>query len=291
MNLPNPTQIDAILDLAGHEPCPGVEILFGQDIGPMWQGRRQHATIYRPEVPSGAPAPALMALHGGGFQQGDPNGCGERGKYLAIALGMTTVSVSYRLAGENSPTFPGVLEDVAQGWRWVHQRAESLGLDPSRVAVSGSSAGVLLGAHLVVSSPLLAEAVAGYPSPSAFVAQWGPLDLVARWFDNGENAGAENMLLGTTYSADPALYHQASPLTHVRGPLPPALFLYGRQDRVVHARQGRLGLAAWGNRQAHAEYFVIDNIGHGVVGDNRQSRHFAIHKAAEFLASRLIGAA
>lgn len=85
---------------------------------------------------------------------------------------------------------------------------------------------------------------------------------MARWFDKHENPGAERDLLGTDYKTDPALYHRANPITYVNAPLPPALFIYGRQDRTAHARQGRIGDAAWKAAGAHSELIIIDNIGH-----------------------------
>lgn len=30
----------------------------------------------------------------------------------------------------------------------------------------------------------------------AFISGWGPLDFVARWYDNGENNGAEDAIVG-----------------------------------------------------------------------------------------------
>ncbi len=290
---PTPSQFDAILDLQGHEPCPGVAITPDIEIRPATPNApRLFGFLYQPERKPPSPAPGLLMFHGGGFCSGHPAGSGALAKILALTSGATVLCPSYRVGSPEKPAFPGILADGIAAWRWFAQQAPSLGADPARLAAGGSSAGVFLATHLAVRSPLVASALAGLPSPSGLIVEWGPLDFVARWFDNGENPGAEINLFGVGYAEAPALYHRASPLTHAHGPaLPPALFLYGRTDNVVHPRQGRLGLAAWRSADAHAELMVVDNVGHGVQGCNRASRRQALEKAAAFFAARVAQAA
>lgn len=286
-----PSVLDAILTQPGEQPCPGVEIDFPRSIGaaPERPGGEQfplEAMIVRPAKNPAQPGPALISWHGGGFQFGSPEGCGVLAKTLALTLGLSTIAPTYRLATVEKPTFPGVLDDALHAWRWVQAHAEELHIDPTRVAVAGESGGNLLAMHLAVASPLTPFAP-DENRPAAFLCQWGPIDFVTRWFDLNESAGPESVLLGADYTDSPALYHLASPLAHAFGPLPPALFVYGRQDTLVHPRQGRLGLAAWKSAKAHAELKVIPNIGHGAIGDTRESI-LALHRAAiGFLACRL----
>jgi acetyl esterase/lipase len=280
-------QRDAILDGQGHEPCPGVDIEFKRPLGtPADGGAQLHGTIYRPVNLPSAPTPVLLAFHGGGYQHGDPNGCGAIAKHLALTLGLTTVSASYRLANENTSTYPGILADAVQAYRWILSHAKDLHVDPRRIIVSGESAGVVLAAHLAVASPL-AGFTPDEPRPVAFVAQWGCMDFVARWFDLNENPGAERALLGGAYDQHPARYHRSSPVTYATGDLPPALFIYGRQDRVVHSRQGHIGHAAWQAVGAVSELHILNNIGHGVVGENRAQRAAILDTTTGFLAHKL----
>jgi len=281
-----PEQRAAILDGAGHDPCPGVEIEFKRAIGSAPGGPALHATIFRPTRPGPDPSPGLLAFHGGGYQKGDPNGCGEIAKTLALTLGITTVSASYRLATEDTPSFPGILDDALHAYRWISAHAAELHLNPRRIAVCGESAGVVLAAHLAVNHPRT-DFAPGEPGPAALIVQWGCLDFVARWFDLGEKPGAERVLFGASYVQNPALYHQASPITHASAPLPPALFIFGRQDPVVHARQGHLAHAAWQAADAHSELKILPNIGHGVDGGNRPQRADYLQAAVDFLSVHL----
>lgn len=281
-------QWDAILDRQGHEPCPGVRFEPGLALAEADAQRPAlTACVWRPEAAPAGPAPALVAFHGGGFCAGDPPGCGAIAKTLALALGVTTIAPSYRLGAPDRPVFPGIVHDAATAWRWAQTQAAALGVDPRRMAVSGESAGCLLAGHLGVQSPYVAELCAGLPRPAGLISQWGPLDFASRWYDNGENAGAEVNLFGPGgHAARPGRYLHASVLTWARGPLPPALFIYGRRDPTVHARQGRLGLAAWQDAGAHGELLVLENIGHGVQGDNRELRRQYLQKAVDFSAAR-----
>ena len=100
---------------------------------------------YRPLGPdNGDPTPALIFFHGGGWVTGDL----EHGAWLcaslAYRLGITVVSVDYRLAPEHP--FPAAVEDSIAAVEWVAGNAAELGLDPSRLAVAGDSAGGALAA-------------------------------------------------------------------------------------------------------------------------------------------------
>ena len=277
----------AILGRQGHEPCPGVDIAFKHPLGAAPDGGPAlHATLFRPTERPTAPAPVLLAYHGGGYANGNPDGCGAIAKQLALTLGITTVSASYRLATEGNPTYPGILADAAHAYRWIIAHAAELNVDPRRIIVSGESAGVVLAAHLAVASPFIGF-TPNEPRPAAFIAQWGCLDFVGRWFDRNENPGAEHGLLGGTYVTHPHLYHQSSPITYATGKLPPALFIYGRQDVIVHPRQGHLGHAAWQAAGAPSELHVIGNLGHGVEGDNREACANYLNTATAFLSARL----
>jgi acetyl esterase len=95
-----------------------------------------------------APAPALYWIHGGGFMLGDVDGDLEQTAELAAALSAVVVSVEYRLAPEHP--FPAPAEDCFAGLRWLFSHAGDLGIDRSRVAIAGVSAGAGLAAAVTL---------------------------------------------------------------------------------------------------------------------------------------------
>jgi len=89
--------------------------------------------------PAGEPAPLLVYYHGGGWVIGDLDTHDALCAEIACQLAMTMVSVDYRLAPEHP--FPKPLEDGFAAFEWAAANAESLGADPTRIAVGGDSAG------------------------------------------------------------------------------------------------------------------------------------------------------
>jgi acetyl esterase/lipase len=92
--------------------------------------------------PGKRPRPGLLYMHGGGYISGSTasswpgfSGCLQ----IAKDHDCVVVSVDYRLAPETR--FPGSLEDNYAALKWLHANAESLGVDPARIAVMGESAG------------------------------------------------------------------------------------------------------------------------------------------------------
>lgn len=83
--------------------------------------------------------PAILHLHGGGFILGAAKHELRPLQELAMALDCVIVTVDYRLAPET--TWVGSTEDAYAGLSWLYAHAAQLGVDRSRIAVMGESAG------------------------------------------------------------------------------------------------------------------------------------------------------
>jgi acetyl esterase/lipase len=95
--------------------------------------------IYTAAGKAAAPRPAYLHMHGGGYVLGMPEINDASNRSLAAELGCVVVSVDYRLAPE--ARFPGAVEDCYAALTWVVAQAERLGVDASRIAIGGESAG------------------------------------------------------------------------------------------------------------------------------------------------------
>ena len=92
-------------------------------------------------VAHGAPPapPVLLYLHGGGFVVGSVRTHAALCRHLAHLSGVAVLSVDYRLAPEHR--FPTAVHDALDALAWLRGQAGALGLDASRIAVGGDSAG------------------------------------------------------------------------------------------------------------------------------------------------------
>ncbi len=96
--------------------------------------------IYRPTAaPADAKLPALIYAHGGGWVFGNLDSHDVLCAQLAIEAGIVVFHIDYRLAPE--ARFPGAFDDVVAGLKWVAANGGSVGIDTSRLAIGGDSAG------------------------------------------------------------------------------------------------------------------------------------------------------
>ena len=106
-------------------------------------GGRIVARVYRPR--SGT-LPVHVFLHGGGWCTGNLHERDPRCRTIAAGADCVVVSVDYRLAPENA--FPTAPEDCYAALSWIAAESDHLGVDATRMAVSGESAGANLAAVL-----------------------------------------------------------------------------------------------------------------------------------------------
>lgn len=114
---------------------------------PSRDGSLLAARIYRPRpVADTSLRPALVWIHGGGLIMGTASMNDPYCADVAISTGAVVVSIEYRLAPEHP--YPTPIDDCEDVATWVWAEAEGLGIDRSRIAIGGSSAGGGLAAAL-----------------------------------------------------------------------------------------------------------------------------------------------
>jgi acetyl esterase/lipase len=173
-------------------------------------------------LPKGAKAaPALVAVHGGGWVAGARSAYQYWGPYLA-ARGIAVFAISYRLATKNK-TFPEAVQDVLAGVQFMRGKAGGFGVDPARIGLLGASAG----AHLAALAALSGKKFAGgYPQDAfaavdsgvkALVGVYGIYDAVAMWTNYQLQGGRDNnfqKFMGVAPMENRQLYFDASPISY-----------------------------------------------------------------------------
>ena len=102
--------------------------------------------LYRPSADTNLGL--LVFFHGGGWVIGDLNSHDGVCRSLANKSGHAVLSVDYRLAPEH--IFPAAFDDCVAAVKWASENAQALGIDNSRMAVGGDSAGGNLAAAVAL---------------------------------------------------------------------------------------------------------------------------------------------
>ena len=198
--------------------------------------------------------PVLVYYHGGGWVIGDLDTHDTLCRELANASGCAVVAVDYRMAPEHR--FPAAVDDCIAATRWVRDHAADLGVDATRLAVGGDSAGGNLAAVVA-----LALRDAG-DLPVRFQLLIYPATDQRRGAPSHTTNAQGYLLTADTmayfhdhYLPEPAqdLDWRASPLLHPDlSKLPPALVLTAGYDPLRdEALQYSQALTQAGNRCTH----------------------------------------
>ncbi|MCZ7647284.1 MAG: alpha/beta hydrolase [Planctomycetota bacterium] len=221
--------------------------------------------LFEREAAPGRPRPAIVFIHGGGWQNGDKKQFFAQAAYLAWKHDFLAASIRYRLT--DVAPFPACLQDAKCAVRWVRAHAGEWKLDPERIAVSGGSAGGHLTA-MVALTPGHAELEGDGGSPgvsshaNAAIPFNGVMDLYGRALTQGAR-GPVLKLLGGQVQEMPERYKLASPLQHVTRSAPPMLLLHGDKDETVPHKQSIDMKARYDEVGAHAELEIYPGVPHG----------------------------
>jgi acetyl esterase/lipase len=178
------------------------------------------------------PAPCVVVIHGGGWDNGDRKQLPAFNHHLA-RRGYAVAAVSYRLAP--TTTWPGQADDISEAIAYLKAHAVELGIDPTRLVLMGRSAGGQLATAVAYGRPDVAVRGA--------VSFYGPHDQVFAWgFSRVDDIiGAVTLLrqyLGGTPETAAEAYRTASGYLFVNeSNAVPTLLVHGLQDSMVWHKQ------------------------------------------------------
>ncbi len=169
------------------------------------------------------PAPLVIWIHGGGWRVGDKGNQIRNKVKLYSDAGWIFASVNHRLSPAEPTDDPAAVrypdhnEDVAAAVAWLLERAPELGIDPARVLIHGHSAGAGIVSQLATNPRFLqAEGLSIDVLRCAAM-----LDTEA--YDVRSQAEAGEAIYLNAFGRDPAVWDEASALTHVAPGLAPML--------------------------------------------------------------------
>jgi acetyl esterase/lipase len=223
--------------------------------------RGERADLFWPlQMPADKHLPAVIIIHGGGFNDGDK----ARPREINIATnlvvnGYICLSINYRLCRrQGDVTWPQPVSDAKAAVRWLRKNAARLQLDPDRIGVIGCSAGGHLAAMLALTRPEdgfdLKEPYGEFSSAvNCAVDFYGPAKLLDYH---------DMRMFGKTRAEAPALYAQASPVNYASAGDAPILVVHGTKDETVPLAQSEALVAALKQAGVEHEFIVVTNAPH-----------------------------
>jgi acetyl esterase/lipase len=220
-----------------------------------------------------APAPALIYVHGGGWEHGNRLGGGflEQLRPQLSAKGFVVASIDYRVAPADK--WPAQIVDAKCAVRYLRAHAATYGIDAQRIGAWGGSAG----GHLV-SLMGTADASAGFD-----VGEWssessrleavadlfGPADLtVSAW--PSDPTQVITAVFGVAPGSASDTLAKASPVTWVSHDDPPFLILHGDADQTVPLSQSQAFAAKLQAAGVPATFVMVHGGPHGLADPREQ---------------------
>ena len=202
------------------------------------------------------PRPLIVIIHGGGWINGD-----KRLKRPPLApfldRGISVAAINYRLVPQHP--LPAPVHDAARAIQFLRWKGETLGIDPDRIGLTGTSAGACTSMWLLLHDDL-ADPTAADPvlrastrvrAAAVSVGQTSiDPDVIESWLgpavlDHPMIFGAvgESSMAEVRAEADRhrAIYEEFSPINHVDGDDPP-LFMACSAEMDLPARNSGHGI-------------------------------------------------
>jgi acetyl esterase len=184
--------------------------------------------------------PLVVFFHGGGFRSGDKSIIPAWLVSKCLDAGISVASANYRLS-QTAP-FPAPMRDGARAIQFLRFKAKELGIDPTRIAASGSSAGagiaLWVGFHDDLAEPQSLDPIARQSSRVTCLGvdgaqtSYDPRFIKSLIGGRAHEHSALKAFYGITSDAEldtpkaHELFEAASPLTYASAGDPPVILFY-----------------------------------------------------------------
>lgn len=222
----------------------------------------QSVDVYLPAGRTSEKTNTIIFIHGGSWNAGDKSDFNPDITSIRSQLNDYAIfNINYRLAGPQA-RFPAQMEDIQSAIDFIKSKAGEYNINAEKIALIGASAG----AHLAL---LHAYKHNTSGSVKAVIDLFGPSDLVTLYNNHPVPAASQPVLqnlLGTTPTANPTLYAEASPINFVTAQSPATLILHGDADMIVPIAQSTTLRTRLQQAGAKVEMHTYLGEGHGWFG-------------------------
>lgn len=217
--------------------------------------QQQQLTIFTPKKQEQA-RNVWIFIHGGNWNSGSKSQYGFIGRRMARKQ-VVTVIIDYPL----SPlaNYQQMASSAASAVKWVKENIERYGGNPDRIFVSGHSAGGHLAALISIQKEYFGTINSENPIRGCILLDAAGLDMYR--YLTEENLAKEHTFL-QTFSANPAIWKQASPLYHLHPNMPPFLIYRGEKTYPSIIKSTERFVTELSAYQPKPNYFIVDGKKH-----------------------------
>lgn len=217
--------------------------------------RKEKLDLYLPNGPARPDRPAVVFIHGGGFTGGD------KAEYRSASVsadlaraGYVVVSCNYILGAKTKEgVWPQNIADCRDAVRWVRAHAKELGVNPTKIAVAGGSAGGYLALMVGLSDDKTGPGGDPKATVSAQVAAVIDMYGVVNFSKHGK---------GDVPGVDAAQQAAYLPEQQADRKDPPVLILHGTADTTVDIQQSKDMAAALAKAYVPYDFIIVEGAPH-----------------------------
>lgn len=165
--------------------------------------------------------PAVVLFFGGGWHSGSPDTLLKHARFLA-EKGMICLLADYRVSSRHGTKIADCVADAKAAFAWTKKNADRLGIDSTKIAAGGASAGGHMAACVA-----LAPDPGDMARPNALLL-FNPALVLAPF--QGNDFGSRKRLTKEMAGADP---EAISPIHNLHDKAPPTWITHGNLDFIV----------------------------------------------------------
>lgn len=193
--------------------------------------------------------PAIVFFFGGGWNGGTPSQFYPHAEYLA-SRGMVAMCAEYRVKTRHNTSPRECVKDGKSCVRWIRQHAGDLGIDPTKIAAGGGSAG----GHVAAATGTLngfeeaGEDLSISSRPDALV-------LFNPVYDNGPG--------GFGYDRVKEYWQAFSPMHNISATTPPTIVFLGTMDKHIPVKTAQAYKRLMEEKGHHCDLHLYEGQPHG----------------------------